>query len=47
MFKIITFFIITLFVQLYASVGISLARGKHLHDRIISLGGKDWAHKIV
>jgi len=30
---------------LYARVGILLTRGKHLHDRIISLKGEVWAHK--
>ena len=36
-FKIITFFTITL---LYVMVGILLTRGKHVHDRIISLKGE-------
>jgi hypothetical protein len=43
MFKIIAFFIITLFARLFVGVGILLTRGKHLHDRIISLRGEVWA----
>ena len=35
----IAFFIIALLVQLYVRFGILLARGKHLHDLIISLRG--------
>jgi len=35
--KIIAFFIMTVFTQLYARVGILLTCKKHLNDRIISL----------
>ena len=45
MFKIIVFFVITLFSRLYVRVGILLTCGKHLHDCIISLSEKVWAHK--
>ena len=45
MFKIIAFFIVTLFAQLYMSVVILLTCRKHLHDCIISLRGEVWAHK--
>ena len=47
MFKIIAFFIITLFARLYARVGILLTYryGKHLHDCIISVRGEVCAHK--
>ena len=34
-----------LIYRLYVRVGIFLTCGKHLHDRIISLRGKVWAHK--
>jgi hypothetical protein len=37
MFKIIALFIIMLFTRLYVRVGILFTRGKHLHDRILSL----------
>jgi len=37
MFKIIAFFIIRPFARFYVRVGILLTRGKHLHDRIISM----------
>jgi Na+-transporting NADH:ubiquinone oxidoreductase subunit NqrA len=47
MFKIIAFFIITLFFRLYVMIGILLTRGKYLHDRIISLGGGFWPVKLV
>ena len=46
MFKIIVFFIITLFPQLYVRVGILFTYGKHLHDHIISQRGEVWAHTI-
>ena len=36
MYNMIAFFIFTLFAQLYVRIGIIDARGKHLHDRIIS-----------
>ena len=39
MFKIIAFFIITLFSRLCVRVGISLTQVKHLHDGINSLRG--------
>ena len=47
MFKIIAFFMITLFARIYVRVGILLTCGKHLpmHDRIISLTGEACAHK--
>ena len=45
MFKIIVFFVITLFSRLYVRVGILLTCGKHLHDCIISLSEKVWAQK--
>ena len=44
-FKIIVFIITSMFGRLYVSVGIYLTRGKHLHDRIISLRGEGWTHK--
>ena len=44
-FKIIGFFIITLFAWLYARICIFLTRGNHLYDCIISLMGDIWAHK--
>ena len=44
-FKIIAFFIITLFAWLYARISIFLTRGNHLYDCIISLMGDIWAHK--
>ena len=40
-------FTTTLRTHLYMSGGILLARVKHLHDSIISLGNKDLAHKII
>ena len=39
MFKIIAFFIITMFARLYVRFGNLLTYGKHMHDRIISLIG--------
>ena len=46
MFKIIAFFILTLFAQLYMKVDTCGIWGKHLHDRIISLRGKVlWIHE--
>ena len=45
MFRIIVFFIITLFALLYVRFGIVLACGEHLHDRIISLREDVWARK--
>jgi hypothetical protein len=46
LFKIIVFFIITLCGRLYVRVGILLTwKLKRVHDRIISLRGKVWAHK--
>jgi len=47
MFKIIAFFIIALFAQLYVRVGILLKCGKHLHGRIISLKGEVCFHFII
>ena len=44
MFKIMTFFTIIIFVQLYVRVSILLTCGKRLHDRIISLREQVWAH---
>jgi hypothetical protein len=44
-FKIIAFFIITLFARLHARVGILLTCGKLMHDRIISPTGEVCAHK--
>jgi hypothetical protein len=44
-FKLIAFFIITLFTRLYVRVGILLTSGKHLHDSIILLRGEVWANK--
>ena len=44
MFKIIAFFIMTLFARLYVRVDILLTCGKHVHDGIISLRGEVWAH---
>ena len=44
-FKIIAFFIITLFARLFVRVGILLTYGKHLLDRIISLRGEVCTHK--
>ena len=44
-FKIIAFFIITLFNRLYARACILLTYGKHFHDRIISLILEVWVHK--
>ena len=40
----LTFLYNIFFVLLYVSVGILFIRGKHLHDRTISLRGKVWAH---
>ena len=45
MLKNIALFIITLLVRWYVRVGILLTRGKHLHDRTISLRGEVWNHK--
>ena len=45
MFKIIAFFIMTLFARLYVRVDILLTCGKHVHDGIISLREEVWAHK--
>jgi hypothetical protein len=45
MFKIIAFFIMTLFARLYVRVDILLTCGKHVHDRIISLREEVWAYK--
>jgi hypothetical protein len=45
LFKVISFFIITLFDRLYVRVGILLTCGKHVHDRIISQRGEVWVHK--
>jgi hypothetical protein len=42
MFKIIAFFIITLFAYLYVRVVVLLICGMHLLDCIISLGGDVW-----
>ena len=38
-------FVMKLFVRSCAKVGILLACGKHVHDRIISLKSQIWAHK--
>jgi len=46
MFKIIAFFIVTLFARLYVRVAILLTCGKHVHDHIVSLEGKVWAHEV-
>jgi len=40
-FKIIAFFMITLFVRLYVRVGMLLTGGNHLHSRVMSLIGED------
>jgi hypothetical protein len=45
MFKIIVFFLITLFFRIYVSVNIFLTCGKYVHDRIISLRREILAHK--
>jgi hypothetical protein len=46
MIKIImVFFIIKLFIRLYVRVSILLTCRKRLHDHIISLKRKVWAHK--
>ena len=45
MFKLIAFFMITLFARLYERVWILLTYGKHLHDHIISLRVEVWVHK--
>jgi len=37
MFKIIAFFIITLFTRLFVRVGIVFAYGQHYHDLIMPL----------
>jgi hypothetical protein len=44
-FKIIAFFITTLFARLHARVGILLTCGKLMHDRIISPTGEVCAIK--
>jgi hypothetical protein len=41
MYKMIAFFIFTLFAQLYVRIGD--ARGKHVHDRIISQRREVWS----
>ena len=43
--RIMSFFIITLFVLLYVRVVVLLSRGKHVHDYVISRE-KVCAHKI-
>ena len=45
-YGIFVFFIMALLTWLYARVDILLTCGKHLHDRIISLRGDVWDHKI-
>ena len=45
MFKPTAFFIITPFSLLYMKIDIFLTCGKNLHDRIILLRVKIWAHK--
>ena len=45
MFKSTAFFIITPFSLLYMKIDIFLTCGKYLHDRIILLRVKIWAHK--
>ena len=47
MFKIIAFFIMTLFARLYVRVGILLKCGKHLHYHIISLREEVCGIKLV
>ena len=42
---LVLWFLDTLFSWLYVRVGISLTCGKYLHNRIISLIWKMWAHK--
>ena len=44
-FKIIAFFMQTLFARLYLKVGVLLTCWKHMNDRIISPSGEIWAHK--
>ena len=46
MYNMIAFFIFTLFSQLYVRIGIIDARGKHLHDRIISQRREVWPLQI-
>jgi len=41
----LAFFATKLVTELYWRIGILLACGKHLHDRIISLKGHIWANK--
>jgi len=41
----LAFFATKLVTELYWRIGILLACGKHLHDRIISLKGDIWANK--
>ena len=45
--KIIAFFKISLFSQLYVSVGILLTCRKYLHDCSILQRWEVWAHKLV
>ena len=47
MFKIIAFFIITLYAQLFARICILLTCGKPLHDLIISLRREVRAHQTI
>jgi len=37
----------TVCVAICARVDILLTCGKHLHDRIVSLRGEVWAHKVA
>ena len=45
MYKIIAFFMITLFTRLYVRIGILPTEGKQMYDSIISIRGNDWVHK--
>jgi hypothetical protein len=45
MYKIISFFIDTLFARFYVRFGIVFTRGKYLHDHIILLRGEVWVNE--
>ena len=47
MYKIISFFINTLFARFYVRVGILFKRGTYLHDHIILLRGEVWVNEIT
>ena len=47
MFKIVAFFMITLFARLYVNIGILLVRRKHLLDRIISPRMEAWPIQLI